>query len=395
MEKESRYNELAYYNLTKCYGIVVAPVWASLLASGVLMDRVIIRRLGSFWLLLGLLCLSTSLLAEVRIASWNIQHFGWGEKKNYEAVAAVVERFDLVAIVELMRPEALQDLEQRLQRRTGESWASLASEALGRSSYREHYGFIWRESAVSYVDGAVVFIDGDDTFAREPFSARFHAHETDQVFALAVIHVLYGASVRERVPELHALADYWDWLAEIYPDTPRVLAGDFNIVPQHPALEALRLKAKPLITEGASTLSTYDGRYANLYDNLWVEPDELLITGSGIGRFPEWLGMTHQQARASVSDHAPVYLLLGERDAARAEISQSAQLLVASSRSCIDLNAASAEILTQLPHIGPARALAIINGRPWQKLEDLVRIRGITLARVAEMQATGLLCENL
>lgn len=353
------------------------------------------RRAVSCWLGLLLLCLSFSTFAEVRLASWNIQHFGWGEKKDYEAVAAVVERFDLVAIIELMRPEALEELKRRLVQRSGEAWGSMASDALGRSSYREHYGFIWRESAVSYVDGAVVFIDGDDTFAREPFSARFHDRENDQVFAFAAIHILYGASVRDRVPELKALVEYWDWLAEIYPDTPRILAGDFNIVPQHSALAALRAKARPLITQGATTLSSRDGRYANLYDNLWVEQEGFLISGSGIGRFPEWLGLTHEQARAKVSDHAPVYMLLGEPSSSRAAIDQPARpTSIASAASCVDLNSASAERLAQLPHIGPARARAIIDGRPWRRVADLERIRGISATRVAEIHASGQVCRS-
>lgn len=339
------------------------------------------------------LCLSFSAFAELRVAAWNIQHFGWGQKKDYEAVAAVVERFDLVAVVELMRPEALADLERRLEQRTGEAWSSLASDAVGRDSYKEHYGFIWRESAVSYVDGAVVFIDVDDSFAREPFSARFRLRASGEVFALAAVHVFYGKSVRDRVPELHALAEYWDWLGEIYPGTPRILAGDFNIPPDHAALAALRSRARPLILQGATTLSAHHGRYANLYDNLWVEPQGLPIGGAGIGRFPDWLGLTHETARATVSDHAPVYLVLGERDSSRplaAKADSGPARAVASA--CVDLNTASPDALAQLPHIGPARAQAIIQGRPWRSATELVRIRGLGAARVTEIDASGLLC---
>lgn len=232
------------------------------------MNHTTLRRAVAWLTALLLLCLSLSAFAELRVAAWNIQHFGWGKKKNLDAVAAVVERFDLVAVVELMRPEALTELERRLEQRTREAWSSMASEAIGRGSHKEHYGFIWRESAARYVDGAVVYIDIDDSFAREPFSARFQDRQSGQVFALAAVHILYGKSVRDRLPELRALAEYWDWLGEIYPGTPRILAGDFNIVPDHPALAALHSRAQPLITQGATTLSSHDGRYANLYDNL-------------------------------------------------------------------------------------------------------------------------------
>lgn len=99
----------------------------------------------------------------------------------------------------------------------------------------------------TYADSAVVFIGVNDAFAHEPFSARFEDLESGQVFALAAVHMLYGKEVRDRLPELHALANSWRWLGEIYPNAPRLLAGGFNMPPDHPALRALASEAKPLI----------------------------------------------------------------------------------------------------------------------------------------------------
>ena len=91
------------------------------------------------------------------------------------------------------------------------------------------------------------------------------------------------------------------------------LLGDFNLRPAHPAWEPFREIARPLITEGAGTVSSIDGRYPNLYDNIWVSSDgNLPIRSAGIFKAPEVLGWSHGKFRWHVSDHVPVYVLLGQ-----------------------------------------------------------------------------------
>ncbi|MCP1675636.1 hypothetical protein J2T57_002786 [Natronocella acetinitrilica] len=51
----------------------------------------------------------------------------------------------------------------------------LHSHAIGRGSYHEFYAFVWRDSAVEYVDGAVAYTNDRDTFARVAYSTRFRA----------------------------------------------------------------------------------------------------------------------------------------------------------------------------------------------------------------------------
>lgn len=114
-----------------------------------------------------------------------------------------------------MNESALERLKAEIEETSGETWMSMASHALGRSTYREHYAFLWRESAVSYVSGALVYIDVRDAFAREPFSAKFSSVRSGQVFALANVHIAYGNSIGDRLTEIEALSSYWDWLDEV------------------------------------------------------------------------------------------------------------------------------------------------------------------------------------
>lgn len=346
------------------------------------------------YLLAGLLALAPlAAQGDVIVGSWNIKHLGWNNDKAVGQVAHVADHFDLLAIQELMDPAALEALERELEALSGEAWSSMASHALGRSSYEEHYGFLWRESEVAYEDGAVVFIDHGDVFSREPYSARFRDVENDTLFTAATVHVVYGDSVGDRLPEIAALSDYWQWLGEVHADTPRLLMGDFNLAPDHAGWAPLRERgAVPAVTEGASTLATTAGRYANLYDNLWYDAERLAPDDQGVLRFPELLPMAHQEARARVSDHVPVYVALNGATLERQAADGGELMASRGGPGCIDLNASGVDRLAELPHVGPARAEAIISGRPWRAPGELTRISGIGEGRLEAIRGSGLLC---
>lgn len=249
------------------------------------------------------------------LASWNIRHLGHGELKRYDLLGAIVHDagLDFIAVQEAMTAEGIEALEAAVERATGVSWDAMYSHALGRGSHKEKYAFLWNTTTIEYVDGAVVYLDITDRFAREPYSARFRARESGLTFVAATVHILYGKGVRDRTPEVEALAEYWRWLREVYPEEAEriLLMGDFNLAPHHPAWAALRAHATPMIARGATTLSTVDGRYANLYDNIWVPLEhDLPIAAAGVVRFPAELGLTHDEARRHVSDHAPVWITL-------------------------------------------------------------------------------------
>lgn len=248
--------------------------------------------------------------AATQIASWNTLHLGWGNGKDIRAMARIGGAFDLIALQEVMSPAGLNTLEAELESVTGESWSSMASDAIGRGDYKEHYAFVWRDSEVAWIDGAVVYIDDRDAFAREPMSARFETAD-GYTFVLASVHSIYGDDVEGRAVEADALAGYHAWLTESFPGTPVYIAGDFNLAPDNAAWAPLRAVARPLITEGTTTLSSINGKFKNLYDNIWAPTGfPIPVIGAGIMDFPSALGIDHETAREVISDHAPVYMTL-------------------------------------------------------------------------------------
>lgn len=346
-------------------------------------------------LALALLLAPAAATAAIRIASWNVRHLGWDNEMNYQSVALVMSRFDFIAVQEVMDAAAAERVEAQLEDITAEEWGLLASEPVGRSSYREGYAMLWRESEVEYLGGATSYIDRRDIFAREPLSARFRATETGKPFVVATVHVTYGDSIADRVPEIRALDDYWQWLGNTYPETPRLLMGDFNMAPDHPAWAEFDAFADPLITQGATTLSEDNGEYASLYDNIWIGQKVKGVCSVGIARFPEWLGISHAQALDHVSDHAPVYAVLGQVVVSTAPFPGAEGFPGGNPEAmCIDLNRASADRLIQLVHIGPMRASMIVGGRPWESVAALVALDGIGEESVQDILAQGLLCSH-
>ncbi|MCM3690749.1 MBL fold metallo-hydrolase [Neobacillus niacini] len=59
---------------------------------------------------------------------------------------------------------------------------------------------------------------------------------------------------------------------------------------------------------------------------------------------------------------------------------------------CIDVNSASIEQIQEIIHIGAARAQDLIKLRPFTSVDDLVRIKGIGPARIADIKSQGLAC---
>lgn len=248
-------------------------------------------------------------LADVNIGTWNLEHLSVRPNKDFQSIAKVAKNVDFLAVQELMSEDALNTLAKELTRQTGKHWSAMASHAVGRSTYKEMYGFVWRDDVVAYEDGAVTYLDRGDTFEREPYSARFRSLKDDTTFVVATVHILYGKNQADRASEITALSSYWAWLRGTYPgNNPIMLMGDFNTPPNAPAWRNLDASAKPLMLEGASTLSTTDGKFANLYDNVFVSRQSAIKASEiRVFKYPEYLGITNAEGRDSVSDHAPIF----------------------------------------------------------------------------------------
>lgn len=336
-----------------------------------------------------------------RISSWNLLHAGWDNERNWDAMAAVAAQFDLLAVQEVMTPNALAHMARRLEHITGVPWRYMASEAEGRTQYQEHYGFLWRVDKAAYEGGALSYIDDRDMFAREPFSAAFRRLDNGRILAVATVHIRFGDGKADRRPEIQALGRYWLWFYDTYSQAHRhILTGDMNMPPDDAGWASMRQHAKGLIQNGRTTLSTTPGVYASLYDQVFVgRKPPLPHYTAGVFVYPAAYAWGWG-VREHISDHLPVYLVLGAEQfrlrpmsaSLLASIRQQLGGDVAITPRCVQINTADIKQLDRLPHVGPDRARAIIAGRPWASVQGLVAIDGLGRARVGDIASSGLLC---
>jgi DNA uptake protein ComE-like DNA-binding protein len=59
---------------------------------------------------------------------------------------------------------------------------------------------------------------------------------------------------------------------------------------------------------------------------------------------------------------------------------------------CVNINTADYESLLRIIHIGPVRARELISLRPFQSVNDMIRINGISQLRLAAIASEGLAC---
>lgn len=181
------------------------------------------------------------------LATWNLRALGgltpkWAAedkdspKRDWHAavcISEIVSRFDIVAVQEVRRePTALRFLLRLL----GPRWRVIASDVTeGSRGNGERLAFLYNADRVepSGLVGEIVLpptVDESvEQFARTPYAVSFTRHAVE--FVLTTVHVLWGRSAADRLPEIEAFAQWmrnWrdrpnDWNSNL------MVLGDFNL----------------------------------------------------------------------------------------------------------------------------------------------------------------------
>jgi endonuclease/exonuclease/phosphatase family metal-dependent hydrolase len=187
------------------------------------------------------------------IATWNIRRFGsltrkWTsgpddtpkrDLRGLRAICEVVSRFDVVAIQEVTGDlRALRDMMSFL----GPDWAFLMTDVTqGAAGNDERMAFVFNNTRLQPSGLACELVVppewlseiGEDAvrhqFVRTPYAVSFR--RKDATFILVTLHVDYGDSLANRIPELKGIARWiGDWARRSTKWHHNLIAlGDFNI----------------------------------------------------------------------------------------------------------------------------------------------------------------------
>ncbi|XP_051864970.1 deoxyribonuclease gamma-like isoform X3 [Pristis pectinata] len=270
----------------------------------------------------------------LRICSFNVRAFGRAKaakQRVMETLVEIVSRCDICLMMEVRdsKGQAVPRFISQLNRRDPRHpYSHVASERLGRSSYKEQYVFIYRVDKVKVLD-VHQYRDGGpgyrSVFARGPSVVHFSAPDTEvKEFALIPQHTCPDAAVRE-VDELYNVSQY---IRELWGTENIMILGDLNAgcsyIPPS-AWSRIRLRTEPgfhwLIGDSEDT---------TVCESTSCPYDRIIVYGAAFHRaiepgsakvfdFRRSFRLSEEEA-LEVSDHFPVEVQVKEVQRPRAEL---------------------------------------------------------------------------
>lgn len=272
------------------------------------------------------------------VGTWNIREFGnfhpaWTEnpgspKRNLRGLAAIAEivrRFDVIALQEVKRSTlALRHLMRSF---LGPHWGVLLTDtSAGDKGKSERLAYLYdtRRVTPSGLSGQIVLpptADGDpeEQFDRTPYLVGFRAG--NEQFTLLTVHIRYGSTPTDRIPELRRFAHYVARelrdrsRAGASQEEPNLIAlGDFNIDRRqgNPLFDVF-VETGLWVPEALRGLKTTYGTEPKHYDQIAWFRDDFGMKPTGRAGKVDFAGAVFQelslfQMTFRVSDHFPLWI---------------------------------------------------------------------------------------
>ncbi|KAI1890365.1 hypothetical protein AGOR_G00152980 [Albula goreensis] len=270
-----------------------------------------------------LLALAFHGVLSLKICSFNIQSFGESKLAKPDTLDVIVKcitRCDITLVMEIKDakeqafPQLMSHLNSGSKRKTDE-YSYIISERLGRKSYKEQYGFIYRRRLVS-VKASYQYPDAhsedEEAFSRKPFVVWFSSPKTAvKDFVIIPIHTTPELAVRE-IDKLYDVVldvkDQWATAENL------VIMGDFNAACGYVPKKQwgnirLRSNSSFLWLTDDKVDTTVRETTNCAYDRIVLHGQNMIQAVNPasveVFDFKEAFGLTEEEALA-VSDHFPV-----------------------------------------------------------------------------------------
>ena len=251
--------------------------------------------------------LSESLIAQVKISSWNLQNLGKSKTDaEIEFIADTLRDFDIIALQEIVAgyggPQAVAKLADELNRR-GANWDYVISDPTVSSSPQssKRYAYIWKTSKVKLLNPPRLEKKYEDLIDREPYFADFSYQ--DKEFTLVNFHAI----PKKKQPETEI--KYFKFLPAQYPQKNLIFLGDFNAPQSHTVFNPLKkMGYKPVFTGQKTTMKMEcvgEECLASEYDNIFYNSNNITVAGSGVVLF--YKAYPDMVSARRISDHIPIW----------------------------------------------------------------------------------------
>ena len=252
------------------------------------------------------LLLSTTLFAQVKVVSWNLENFG--QSKSAETIgfiANTLKVYDIVAIQEVVAgyggAQAVALLADELNRK-GAQWDYTISDPTSSSAYKtERYAFLWKTANVKKIGRAWLEEKYHLEIDREPYYCTFEYDS--KRFTLVNFHAI----TKSKQPETEI--KYFKFSPAAYPNLNLVFVGDFNCPQSHSVFTPLKkMGYVPVFQNQKTSLKkecNHSDCLASEFDNIFYSP-KVSVHRFGVISFYDSFP-TLKEAR-TVSDHIPVWM---------------------------------------------------------------------------------------
>lgn len=272
------------------------------------------------------------------IGSLNARHFSGLGTHDIGKIAEIIlgEGFDVVALQEVKRREAISFLLQRLPGWEGAYGKSPRDSDVGKGQDTDGgglgFGYVWntkrlRECSKDGQPAIIEEIRSKIEITRRPFYGRFTPSGLGGPFCefrLINIHLWHGKNYMAETPKrleefMLVTQDIYRWLENRrYGNNMQaftVVLGDYNfnaVISQGHESDSAKYFIKT-VQEDATTLSVKDGRLAKSYDHFSYNALRFQETGihwERIDTVAKYMGNDYERHWREVSDHVPIKLEL-------------------------------------------------------------------------------------